>query len=357
MRGAKRYVLLPAEWPLEDRLAWEQATAAGSVLDDGGLAARWKSSTRDTTARGYGRWLRFLKDQDQLSGSIVERTTLEPIAAYIEHLKGQKRPLAPQSIRALVFRLYDALRVMVPAADWKWVRERALVLDPRASRQSDKRIRIQYSARLYHLGISLMEEAMADTTSRPHVRAIQYRDGLAVALLAARPVRRGNLLSIEIGCQLLRVDDVWVLRFEPEETKQRRHYEAPVPAALVPYLERYLEIFRPMFARADQHLGLWACTQGRGMGAQNLYKRICIRTEKAFGRAVNPHLFRDCAATSFALRDPEHVYAAAPLLGHGSLDVTTRHYNQATGLSAVREHQKNISELRKRLPRGKRPKT
>jgi len=246
---------------------------------------------------------------------------------------------------------------MVPATDWKWVRHRVLGLDRLASRQSDKRIRIQYSARLYHLGISLMEEAMADTASRPHVRAIQYRDGLAVALLAARPVRRGNLLSIEIGCQLIRVDDVWVLRFEPEETKQRRHYEAPVPAALVPYLERYLEIFRPIFARADQHLGLWACTQGRAMGAQNLYKRICIRTEEAFGRAVNPHLFRDCAATSFALRDPEHVYAAAPLLGHGSFDVTTRHYNQATGLSAVREHQQNISELRKRLPRGKRPKT
>jgi integrase len=52
-------------------------------------------------------------------------------------------------------------------------------------------------------------------------------------------------------------------------------------------------------------------------------------TEELFGQRVNPHLFRDCAATALATEDPEHILAIARILGHNSIETTTRHYNQS----------------------------
>jgi Resolvase, N terminal domain len=52
---------------------------------------------------------------------------------------------------------------------------------------------------------------------------------------------------------------------------------------------------------------------------------IAERTKQAFGKRVNPHLFRDCAATSIAVHDPDHVRITAALLGHRSFVTTERH--------------------------------
>jgi len=43
------------------------------------------------------------------------------------------------------------------------------------------------------------------------------------------------------------------------------------------------------------------------MGRKSIYIRITTRTRDGFGRAINPHLFRDCAATSIAIEDPCHI--------------------------------------------------
>jgi integrase len=51
---------------------------------------------------------------------------------------------------------------------------------------------------------------------------------------------------------------------------------------------------------------------------------------------VNPHLFRDAAATFWALQDPARVRAVSELLGHEPR-MTERHYNQASGIRAGRK--------------------
>ena len=69
-----------------------------------------------------------------------------------------------------------------------------------------------------------------------------------------------------------------------------------------------------------------------------IYDRIRARTQEAFGAPVNPHLFRDSAATTMAIADPQHVRAAAPLLGHRTFSTTERYYVQAMGLKAHRAY-------------------
>jgi integrase len=77
-----------------------------------------------------------------------------------------------------------------------------------------------------------------------------------------------------------------------------------------------------------------------------VYETIVGRTGEAFGRPINPHLFRDCAATSIAMDDPKHVRIASRILGHRSTATTERYYNQAQAIDAARRYQDFLIAVR-----------
>jgi len=80
---------------------------------------------------------------------------------------------------------------------------------------------------------------------------------------------------------------------------------------------------------------VWLGNRGRGLSCQHAYGRIVAHTQAAFGQPVNPHLFRDAAATTIACGRPEQVRLVVPLLGHYSLATTERHYNLARTTEAA----------------------
>ena len=84
------------------------------------------------------------------------------------------------------------------------------------------------------------------------------------------------------------------------------------------------------------------------MGANAIYKNIVAYTKKIFGpnEAINPHLFRDCAATSIANGDPSEWDLTHRLLGNEPTTVE-RHYDHGGTLEAGRE----VAELLKALRR------
>jgi hypothetical protein len=143
---------------------------------------------------------------------------------------------------------------------------------------------------LIRLGIGLMEQA------QPQIEglnaAIAYRDGLIIALLACRPIRRRNLAALSIGRQLVRSGNLWHIIFRADETKNHQPYEATIPAFLQPFLERYLGDIRPLFPRAEAHEGLWASAKGGPLSDTALYDLVCKRTRVAFGKPINLHLLR-----------------------------------------------------------------
>lgn len=204
---------------------------------------------------------------------------------------------------------------------------------------------------------------MPGRSSEP--RACRYRDGLAITLLAARPLRRRNFAAIEIDRHLIREGAFYWLRFEGRETKTGEPIEAPFPQALVPYLVTFLSEHRPLLLARDgrwkRHArtpgqpenGLWISGRGSAMSEMNIYSRICALTRARFGHVINPHLFRDSAATSIAVEDPEHVLIVRSVLGHASLDASERYYMHAQMLEASRRYQRRILKLGSR--HGRRP--
>ena len=196
-------------------------------------------------------------------------------------------------------------------------------------------------------------DSVADLT--PLQRAVLFRDGLMIALLAYRPVRISNFAGIAIGRQLVRQGSGYWLRFEAAETKTRRPLQAAIPAAVLPGLARYLDHHRVvLLTGANRRLpanidALWVSETATPMKAISIHKRFRRHTKAAFGVAVSPHLFRDSAATAIATEGPQHVRAIMPILGHARLSTSETHYNQANSLDASRRHIRVVADLKRRL--------
>ncbi len=177
--------------------------------------------------------------------------------------------------------------------------------------------------------------------------AVMFRDGLIIALLAARPLRPRSLLSLELGHNLVRTGDGYRIALYPVDTKTRRAFDISWPTTLSSALERYLTVYRPKLANDRTSESLWISGAGQPLGRSGLLTCVSARTRSAFGKSIPPYLFRDCVATAIASDDPEHVKIVAALLGHASFRTGERHYIHAQSLSAGRKHQKIIGAIRR----------
>jgi len=295
-------------------------------------------------AEGYRRWLGHLKRRDPtcLSRSPPDRISKDRVRNYIEALQASMTPCGTHDY---IKHLYDAARVMAPDRRWAWLHELAtrlkrLVVPP------NKRPRMVSAVALVELASSLIDKAEHFADREPREAALLYRDGLIIALLIARPIRRRNLAMIRIGQHLIRDEFGYRLVFEAHETKAHERYDTMLPDSLTPATDRYLAIHRPNTTGSDHHDGLWASMKGRPMTEEALYERICIHTKAAFGHSINPHLFRDIAATTIAIEDPRNVRIASDLLGHSDPSMTERFYIQAETVEASKRHQDVILALR-----------
>jgi site-specific recombinase XerD len=119
-----------------------------------------------------------------------------------------------------------------------------------------------------------------------------------------------------------------------------------LPPELVPYLNFYIEKVRPRMLQATQPDPLWIGWGGKPLTAQGIYHCLSRRTQELLGSKINPHLFRDCAASSLALESPEFARAAAPLLGHLSFKTTEKYYVQARQVDASRKLNDALTKIK-----------
>jgi integrase/recombinase XerD len=348
-RGPERRCKTVDEWPKKDRDLWLAALHPGDVLEDGGERSRFSAVTNRNIAKGYGRWLTWLECCGLLDDRVgpAERITPARVRDYVAALG---RNDATGTIIGRLQELTQAAKVMGPQQNWSWIARMAASVRGRHRPARPKRHRLVGIGVLFDLGLTLMILAQRENTDRR--RVIAYRDGLLIALLAARPLRLRNLAALALGRNLVRRGEDWWIEICADETKTHEPIEVPWPRRITPQLEHYLSDVRPLLARMRGRWtrpageALWLSTDGSPMTAKSIYDRVITRTRAALGRSVNPHLFRDCAATSVALDDPAHVRIASRLLGHRSSSTTERHYNQASAVEASRQVQAFLLSLR-----------
>ncbi len=353
MPSNRRFALNIEEWPASDRAAWEAARAPGDVLDPGAPASEWSPATVRWMSNTYGHWLAWLKQSGRQSEDAkgAADVTRENVAAYVAHLRSVT---ASSSVADRVQKLMYVSMALAPERDWAWLRLVWRRVKAVAKPARDKRSRLVGSHQLLQLGLKLMEDGERQSPISSMDRAILYRDGLLISFLSLRPVRLHNLTTIVLGEHLTQSDGGWRLHYAAPETKGRKALPMAFPGELVPHLERYLAHHRVLLFPRNRGSrqavtsdpancqNLWVSIRGQAMDRTSIYRTVVARTRSAFGKAMNPHLARDAAATTLAEHDPKHVRIASAILGHVSASTTQRHYDQARSFEAARRHQENI---------------
>jgi integrase len=335
-----------ADWPAGDREAWQRACASPGFLKAQRPAARWAPSTRHRVQRAYGRFLGWLVlmdrlDRDSTPAARLARANLEGLVAHLVPIN------APRSVVTVLDGLSMFARALGLDTDLVYLRGAQAELRHDCHDHRDKALRLRDAVELLELGAELMAGTpYADRLVR---QATRYRDGLAIALLAMRPLRLANLMGLRVGEELRRVDGRWWIMIPATQTKNRRPIEARFSPLLLGELAFYLDRVRPLLREGSENVPyahLWIGEGGRPLSASRMRQTVCARTKAAFGRPVCPHLFRDCVATTIALDDPEHVRIAAQVLGHGTFATTERHYRMSRMAEATRAYEAILDSFR-----------
>jgi integrase/recombinase XerD len=327
LRGADRLCTPVEEWPQQDQLQWQAALQVEHLLEEGGCRAEHSRFSNRAMAKGYGRWLAWLASKELLDDHVApgDRITPDRVKTYVADLE---RENASGTVIARLIELKIMAAIMAPTRDWKWIYRMASSIRARHKPARPKRHRLVDITRLLGLGIDLMAEAENESTGLRRFKA--YRDGLMIALLASRPLRLQNLTGLILNRTLVQRRALWWIQIPAAETKTKEPIELPWPEALAPHLETYLADYRAAIAASrgtsTASDGLWLSMHGSPMTDNAIYIRIVARTRAGLGQSVNPHLFRDCAATSVAIEDPAHVGIASRLLGHRTRSTTERYY-------------------------------
>ena len=342
----ERHYLAFAQWPAQDRAMWAKLTEPGpTILDDRGPFADSRPRTNATRQKNYSHWLNHitLNHSDLLPLAPAARICQATLTSWLAILD---RTVAPYTRLRRVVDLLTIARAMDPAADWGLLQRAVRSLGACAAPSRNKEPRIRPSAQLVELGFALMRKASSMPVGRARAATL-YRDGLMIALLALRPIRLRNLTALEFGRTLLQNPAGWCITIPAEETKTHRKIEVEWPSALVAALATYLELHRPVLLHGSTAKALWIGSSGQALAAHTIRQAIIRRTQTALGVPINPHLFRDCAATTLAIEDPAHIGAAATILGHTSNRTTHKHYIQANTLAASRRHLDAVAARRR----------
>lgn len=346
-----RKVLKIHEWPKRDRTLWEAALQQDDPFSEIGHRSDYRKISNDKVAKGHGRFLNYIKRYRPTLFDIKphERLSEQLVKDYVEHLRSFQN--SDQTIMDRLQELYSIHQILAPNQSLTFIRRIEARIRSRAKPAREKRGRLVPSDELVSLGKKLMETSSQLSTER--LRAIQFRDGLIIAFAALRPWRRKNLSEMQIGKSVIKKNGKWILALSKEETKTYSRDERTWPDVLIAELEVYLATHRPVLmaqtGRWTAPVGdyLWVSSEASPQTQMSIYQQITKRTKDEFGISVNPHLFRDAAATTIAMEDPKHVGIGTRVLNHKSVRTTEKYYQQAEQQRAHTEFSEFIQAKRK----------
>lgn len=290
--------------------------------------------------------------------SPADRVTRERVAAYVSELSAA---LAPYTVLARVQELCDALRVIAPEWNRNCLRQLYRTLRAQVRSARDKFSRLKPSDELTALGERLMKEADSAPDWSARRRAVAYRDGLMISLLIYRPLRLKNLAMMRVGQHLIKVSGTWQILFAAEETKSHAPYEAVLPSALTPKLERSRRASTsPDARRADEGSGKHACGASRTRRAMGLGCGYAPRGNISRRQDRRPYQssFRPKRLATSVSRLRRYLdrrrqseahrgcFPRSRLAGH---TMTEKRYNHARSLEASRKHAATLAQLRRSL--------
>lgn len=343
-------ILRLQDWPYPDRIAWEMVVKpTDPFADAGGERSALRPHSNKRVECSYGRWLTFLIHAGELAGAPASRIRRDLVERYLRELRDMGN--CPSTVGGRLTDLLLMAKIFDSGADWTFIKNLAQRAYAVPAPPKDKRPYLRRSDELYRLGIELIGRAKG--VSWPVEAAVLHRDGLIIAFLASVPLRARNVIQLQLGLELQQFNGAWFGHLPGHTMKNHAPFDFNWPEELVGPLKEYLDIHRPLLASRNKAgpVGagnyLWLSRGGSALNTGGLYLLVTRQTAAAFGTPLNPHSFRDAAATTIAIHDPEHVRTVGPVLGHRTQRVAESYYNQARSLDAQRRYSSALAKLRR----------
>jgi integrase len=180
-------------------------------------------------------------------------------------------------------------------------------------------------------------------------QALRAQTALAIELLLMVPVRITNLAGLELDRHLIRScpGNTVSIAIGGEEVKNDVNIEAELPADSVNLLNLYLTRYRPVLIDEPSNWLFPGKHNRKPKAAKTLGGQIAECLKRRCGLDVNPHLFRHIGAMSYLNANPGAYGLMRLVLGHKSVETTTRFYCGLEGPAAMRHFDEHVLKLRR----------
>ena len=234
MRRAPQIQIPFEAWPEEDRIRWNAAFKAGDPFDECGPAAHLAERTRQDLYYRYGCFLGFVTTEHPYLLALAPADRLSP-SLISQYVTVRRQSCSERTVASDLRKLRAALQLVCPTSNWSWLLEIAKRIEAQAPPKPERH-HLVTSDRLYALGMELMDRALisSECLSGPSkAQALEYRDGLMIALLALIPLRRRTLAALRIGKQVVKSGQLWALEIPAEDTKNSAPARLPSFAGII----------------------------------------------------------------------------------------------------------------------------
>jgi hypothetical protein len=250
MRDAQtvdRCALVPLEqWPSDVRTTWKsmrdgtEQTGIPTVLDPV-PRPNWRAGTWATCTEAIGCYIGWqrLTGQGEAAGL---HCTEQALTDYIEYMQAR---VATATVFSRANSLVYSLQVAAPDIDPKPLKSIVNSLR-RQDGHTATDPKVPSPTELIRRGIAMMAEAEAGKDPRLRIRAAIYRDGLLIAGLAYRALRRGNYAGLRLGVSFKQIGLSWCIMLDGDATKNGDPSIMDWPEDLQSSLARYLSFWRPV---------------------------------------------------------------------------------------------------------------
>jgi integrase len=131
----------------------------------------------------------------------------------------------------------------------------------------------------------------------------------------------------------------WQFRFSPTETKTGIQVHSLLPKQLIPLLEEFLALHRPLLLRGNNSNTLFLNEEGGPMSERKLSPMVSELTLRYAGKRTTPHRYRDIVAYAWLHDHPTDFLSLSKLLWHRNINTTIAIYgsrfNESNGSVAM----------------------
>lgn len=202
---------------------------------------------------------------------------------------------------------------------------------PESARRSLAPFRHMANVRAF---LALPDRIVRDVERRKKIdrlAANRVATALWIKIAQRAPLRISNLLDTDLSKNVLRShngkDAAVALYYSPDQVKNDKALEVPLPRATAQLLDLYLQKYRKALVGVPSPW-LFPALDGKKKLSSVMSADIQSLMRDYLGFAINPHSFRHVAAKLYLSVHPGRYVDVQILLGHRKLETTVKYYCQ-----------------------------